>query len=367
MREAAGSALQNINTFQSKDVVKEYLDKLQTNEDGTTRPAGAVGLDLSSPASIQKIMNMEQGTMAKLLELSGGQMGTPEMQGIQNISDRILRGMNLGSEMAARAGTTEYQKGQVEIGREKNRLEALGIPSEIALRLSQVRLNDRLPKDTADLYGSMSKSQLDELENVISAFTASKNVDVSKNIGPIVDAIRNNPLSSFEGVLGVIRKENPKLTAAQAREKTKNIFAEIMPSYQSKQKEKLDQQRREKLVTTVQSIRDKWFGDANMMARQQAEAALKRAFKDNGQDVNDATISKMAWGIYRKEALKELAQFDADYALEYQESGGGNDALGVRGLFRTERPAPTSTNQPVPQFGQAPDWLKNWQPGQRKK
>jgi hypothetical protein len=99
LREGAESTLGNITTFRSKDVLQNFLSGLQTNEDGSARPSGATQLDMNSPDIIKNLMTKEMGTMGQLSQISGGKLNTPEIQGIQSISDRILKGAE-GASMA---------------------------------------------------------------------------------------------------------------------------------------------------------------------------------------------------------------------------------------------------------------------------
>jgi hypothetical protein len=112
MREGAESALGNITTYKSKDVLQNFLTGVQTNEDGTAKTGSAQQLDLNNPDFIRNLMSREMGAMGKLTEISGGKTNTPEMQNIQSISDRIMKGY----EGSSQAKYREAQAKALQLG-----------------------------------------------------------------------------------------------------------------------------------------------------------------------------------------------------------------------------------------------------------
>jgi hypothetical protein len=310
MREAASSAVGNVNTFRSKETIKDFLDKIQTNDDGTGRPGGVSALDLSDPKTIQKLVGMESGTMSKLMDISGGKMDTPEIKGIQDISDRILKGMNLGSDMT-------YKTGQTEIGMRGRAVEEKRMPFQNELDRQQALLASRMPvtKDYASLYASMNKGQTDELENIVSAFSTSENPEIKSNIGPYLDAIKKNPITPFEGIMGVVKTENPKLNSAQVREKTKKLFTEVMPTYRTKAKEKIDfeigQAKIKKVNESMAEKQKQLAEDPSILSNDIAQ--IKKENDDQDINMSDSAINRIARNRWLSRQYKELSLVDPDY------------------------------------------------------
>jgi hypothetical protein len=308
MREAANSTMSNINTFQSKDIVKEFMDKIQTNPDGSGRPGGAAELDLSKPESIQKLLGMESGTLSKLFEQSGGKMDTPEAAGVMGISDRILKGMNLGSEMTAKAGTTAYQQGQtkhgeaqIEIEKEKNRLEALGMPSKMALEKAQTGYYNRMPKAGMPAeYRPKSAAEMETINDLQSAVIQSQDPLIKENQGELLDAIMTKTALPFANVKTMVAKSFPKMPEVQQNAKAKELFGAITSAVVTKQQERLKAQADIKQQTTVLALQKNWD---EMLTHQPLIESVKKSI---GRPITDDEAEQIARTQWMNRNLKEL-------------------------------------------------------------
>jgi len=315
MREAANSTLGNINTFQSKDIIKEFMDKIQTNPDGSGRPGGASGLDMSSPDSIAKLTGMETGTLGKLFEMSGGNMNTPESKGVQDISDRILKGMNVGSEMSSRAGTTAYQQGelkhgdaQIGIEKEKNRLEALGIPSKTALERAQAGYYNRMPK--AGLGSEQKNAAEQQLQAEFQVTTMqSDNPIIVEDRGLILKAVQL-PGNTLDNMRKQVAIEYPKMPQSQREGKVVKIInalgGDLQTAKQEAERTKLIKIQAEKDIKRDAAIaaKQKEWDEMDSMSKDAIVKKFKAA-SDN-KNITDGEAESTARTTWMIRNLKEL-------------------------------------------------------------
>jgi hypothetical protein len=299
LREAFDTAVGNVNTSKSQDVIKEFIDKLQTNEDGTGRSGGASALDLSKPESIQKLLSMQNGTLSKLIGISGGNMDTPEIKGVQDISDRILKGMGLGSEMASKAGTTAYQQGEIRVREKANELTAKGMPSEIAERearayelKTQGDLNKRLPK--AGMERQRTATEMEIINGMQEAVLDNKDPIVVEHKGEILDAIRENTTLPYASLLKWSGGNKTKATQVF------NAISDKFKTIQDKKSElAIDIQRR----STIAALQKNW----DEMDLSSKNTIVTQAKKSSGRkDISDEEAEKMARSQWMIRNMKEL-------------------------------------------------------------
>ena len=311
MREAANSTLSNINTFQSKDIVKDFLDKIQTNPDGTSRPGGASGLDLSQPESIAKLTGIEGKTLSNLMEMSGGQMNTPEAAGVMNLSDRILKGMNLGSEMSARAGTTAYQQGESDRANAK-------LPFENELMRQQALLASREPADRGATEKSAVDQQLQADWQTVAA--QSKNPLIVGNIGTILKALHKKG-NILDNMRETVNSENSQLPRSQREELSQNIIKGLASEFQtSKQALKqadidqktdaLNQVKTLKVITYKNNLANQWESMDNTKNRDILKNIEIESAKKSGENIDDDTADNRARTKWMDQRLKESGDPD---------------------------------------------------------
>jgi hypothetical protein len=375
MREAANSAIANVGTFKSKDIIKEFMDNLQTNPDGTSRPGGASGLDLSKPESIQKLVGMENGTLAKLIEQAGGKMNTAEVAGVQSISDRILRGMTVGSDMTYKAGQTDIGEKNAAVNAREATVKEGALASENRLRNAQAGYYNRMPKETASMYASMSKKQLDEIENLVSVTMKSEDPDImSVGKGALVDAIRQNPLSPFQGFKDTIKSRFPKLSASQIDEKANKLFNTLAPDYKTRQQEELQQRKTEKNVNVVNAIQKQI--DEDPFTLEKLAGDIKKQYDDSGATITDASARDKARTQIIHQKLTELGKYDPDLMPDDVRD---NDPNNMRHLVSPvniqpqQRTAPnlsigagTTGTKMTGELGQVPEWFKPYIKSEKK-
>jgi hypothetical protein len=320
LQESANATIGNINTFQSKDVVKDFLNQLQTNPDGSGRPGGASGLDLSSPGSIQKLLGMESGTMGKLLDISGGNMNTPEVKGIQGISDRILNAMNVGSEMTSRAGTTAYQQGELAnrvdqtlIEKEKNRLVGLGVDSENALKQAQAyeakkrgEYYGRMPSDAEKAQPKNAAEQ--QMQADWQTTAAQSTSPIIKNDLPLILKALQAPGNILDNMRKTVDSEYPKLSQPEREGKAQTIIKTLGGEFQTAKQGLLDEKNRaaeeikkQSVVLQVQKNWDAMLTHANLVKQ------IKDNAERNKQPIpTDDEAEEIARQQYMKRSMKEL-------------------------------------------------------------
>jgi hypothetical protein len=307
MREAANSTLSNINTFQSKDIVKDFLDKIQTNPDGTSRPGGASGLDLSDPNSIQKLVGMESGTLSQLLEKSGGQMNTPEMTGIQSISDRILKGMNTGSEMSARAGTTKYQQDEIA---NKNYLA----PSERQKNIAEAGYYNRMPTDNGGAEKNTADQQLQaELQTTT---LQSDNPIIVGDRGLILKAVQLHG-NTLDNMRSQVAKEYPKMPQSQRESKVKDIIEALGGDFHTAKQDVIDQKNKAleqvktlKVTAYKNDLANKWESMDNINTRNTLKNIEIESAKKSGENIDGDTADERARTKWMNQRLKESGDPD---------------------------------------------------------
>lgn len=328
MRQAANSTLSNVNTFQSKDAIKEFLDKIQTNSDGTSRPGGASQLDLTKPESIQQLLGNESGTMSKLLDISGGQMNTPEMAGIQSISDRLLKGANLASEMTSRIGTTEYQKreagigeGNLEVAKRKTAIEEADAPgkrTETDARAtelySQARLNNRLPKPSGASEKNTAEQQL-QAEYKVSVMQSDDPI-LKNDKGMILKAVQL-PGNTLDNMRSVVAQEYPKMPKSQQEDKVKSIINALGTGFQTAKQDALDQKNKAleqaktlKVITYKNGLANQWESMDNAYARSKLKEVEMESAKKSGENIDDSTADERARARWMNQRLKESGDPD---------------------------------------------------------
>lgn len=300
MREAANSAIGNINTVRSQDAMKEFLDNMQTNPDGTGRPGGAVGLDLSNPASIQKILGMEGGTLSKLLEISGGKTGTPEMANVQSISDRILQGMNIGSEMTARAGTTKYQEGELTNKNRETAVKEKLAPSEIAEHNAMAGYYNRMPSDTKERQKTTAEIEL--INGMEEAIIHSENPLIQNYRGNLLDVIRENTTVPFSQIQGMVLEQNPKMPADKRQELAKNLMEGISKEFQTVNEQKIAAQKEIKRSAAIQKLQQDW----DNMGMMQKDAITAQAKATSSVPLSDSEAEDQARKTWMMRNLNEL-------------------------------------------------------------
>jgi hypothetical protein len=317
MRQAANSTLSNVNTFQSKDAVKDFLDQIQTNPDGTARPGGVSQLDLSKPENIQRL---QSGTLSKLLSISGGQMDTPEMKGVQSISDRLLNSANISSEMAARTGTTDYQKGEIaskvdqnKVEVEKNRLTALGVDSETALRKAQqfeAEQRGLLYKRTpGEKTPTEPKNIADQQMQADWQTTAAQSKDpIISNDLPVILKALQQPGNILDNMRTTINSEYPKLPQAEREDKTQKIIKTLGGEFQTKAAGLLDEKNRAaadiKKENTILAIQKNWD---SMLTHAGDIKRIKDMAEKNKQPIpTDDEAEEIARQQYMKRNKQEL-------------------------------------------------------------
>jgi hypothetical protein len=354
MRGAANSTMSNINTFRSRDVIKEFMDKIQTNPDGTTRPGGASGLDMSNPESIQKLVGMESGTLSKLFGISGGKMDTPEAKGIQDISDRILKGMNIGSDMTYKAGQTEIGKRNAGVNEREATIKEYLSPAQKRLMIAQAGEADRSPVGGSGRQKTAAEMEI--INGMQEAILQSKEPIIKENQGDILDAIRENTTLPFSQIQKMVKKSYPKMPESQQQIKAKGIFDSIANDFQTKQQERLKQAKIQKNVNVVAAI-DKQLDDNPFEVDQLAES-IKKEYDQAGAMITDAGAKAKAREQIIHQKLVLLGKQDPDLMPNDVQS---NDPRNLRNLIVPQQTARTTPKGKQKPLGTAPpNWLLDY-------